>query len=110
MRLVVSSIAGLSLALGAFVVSTLDDGWLGAVCFILSLFIGAVTIGSIAASCVNRVVERGRLRAAMKPRPSDATSSTRWRSGVRCGTCGAEMVRRETIWVCAMCDLAPIDG
>lgn len=110
MRRSMMTVVGISAAAAALAVSRLSDGLLGAAAFMLALFIGAITLGLLAAAGVDRLTARSERIADGVPDHvsrllafrSDAHSST------PCRSCGESMVPAGSLWVCGTCDLAGI--
>jgi len=91
-------------SVAAFALSRLNDGMLGAVGYMLALFIPLVTLGAVAALAVD--AWNGRLEAR-RDFDSDDTAVRRSRSLLSrrvCKSCSARMTQIHSLWVCDRCD------
>lgn len=97
--------AGATIAAVAAVVSTVDDGALGAGAFVIAIFAALVTLGFVMAVAVNALVERSDDRLSYpRPRLLRKRAAGGDPPGVTCSSCGKGMVRTDHIWLCERCD------
>ena len=90
-RSVVVAIHGGAIAVVALEINRLSDGITAAGAFMVAIFVGAVTVGLVLATCLECA---GSIWA-----PRKASSV-----GGKCGSCHRRMVNHRSVWVCPVCD------
>lgn len=90
-RPVVVAIHGGAIAVVALEINRLSDGITAAGAFMVAIFVGAVTVGLVLATCLECA---GSIWA-----PRKASSV-----GEKCGSCHRRMVNHRSVWVCPVCD------
>lgn len=96
-RPVVIAIHGGAVAVVALEINRLGDGITAAGAFMVAIFAGAVTVGLVLATCVERA------DSIRVPRRASSRGS-------KCGACRRQMVDLHSIWICPTCDRIPIES
>ena len=96
-RVVLCIVHGAALSLGAYMVSRLAAGLVGAAAFVLVFCFAALTAGCAIAIAADPWLDRPR-RPAERRRTRDGTPA------VVCHGCGRPMVPLRSAWVCEVCD------
>ena len=103
MRAVMVLLGGSGSAWGAWALSGMFGGFLGAACFMLSIFIAPVVIGIAIAMGTQSYRAAGPGIAPGRTSLQDGLDASRTPSD--CSECGGFRLLRGTIWVCGPCDL-----
>ena len=98
MRLFRNIIVGALAVAGAFALSAIDDGTVGAGALILAMFLAVITAGLVAAAAVDHWVDRPAVNPVMAAQAAAA----------RCSSCRRTRISMGGMWACPKCDLAPV--
>ncbi len=85
------AIHGGAVAAIALEINRLSAGITAAAAFMVAIFVGAVTVGLVFATCLEPA------DSIREPRPSLSR-------GAKCGSCRRRMVDLHGMWVCPVCD------